>query len=209
MPKKDKFDYFDSFKELTELAVAEADLLVETIKGFSEASEIKSSVDKARELEHKGDIINHEVLNNAGANFITPIEREDIIELAQALDDIIDHMESVIRRFYMYDIHFMHRDALEFASLIKDCCEALDRAMEDFRNFRKSKKVKALILDISTREEKSDALFMEIMHQLYTEDHKRPMRVLIWTQIFERLEQCCDTCELTADIMNAILLKNA
>ncbi|MFR1640259.1 MAG: DUF47 domain-containing protein [Eggerthellaceae bacterium] len=208
MGNKRKFDYFNAFEALSEVAVAEADLLIEAIEGFTEAGALGDTMTRAHELEHKGDEINHAIFKSVATDFITPIEREDIIELAQTLDDIIDYIEDVMQRFFMYDVHFMHRDASEFAGLIKQSCMALDRAMEDFRNFKKSKKFKSLIIDVNNYEEEADALFMKVIRSLHTDDRENPMRVLVWSQIFDRMEKCCDACEHAADTMNTILLKN-
>lgn len=208
MGNKRKFDYFNVFEALSEVAVAEADLLIEAIEGFTEAGALGDTMTRAHELEHKGDEINHAIFKSVATDFITPIEREDIIELAQTLDDIIDYIEDVMQRFFMYDVHFMHRDASEFAGLIKQSCMALDRAMEDFRNFKKSKKFKSLIIDVNNYEEEADALFMKVIRSLHTDDRENPMRVLVWSQIFDRMEKCCDACEHAADTMNTILLKN-
>ena len=208
MAKKHKFDYFDQFEKLSELTVQEADLLIEAIKGFTSAEDLRPVMERAHELEHEGDEINHAIFQTVATDFITPIEREDIIELAQFLDNIIDYIEDVMQRFYMYDIHVMHEDALEFACLIKKSCEALDKAMEDFRNFKKSKTFKQLIIDVNTYEEEADQLFLKVIRKLHTQDRESPMRVLVWTQIFDRMEKCCDSCEHTADSMSTILLKN-
>ena len=208
MGNKHKFDYFDAFEALSEVAVAEADLLIEAIEDFTEAGALGDTMTRAHELEHKGDEINHAIFKSVATDFITPIEREDIIELAQSLDDIIDYIEDVMQRFFMYDVHFMHRDASEFAGLIKQSCMALDRAMEDFRNFKKSKKFKSLIIDVNNYEEEADVLFMKVIRSLHTDDRENPMRVLVWSQIFDRMEKCCDACEHAADTMNTILLKN-
>ena len=198
MAKKAKFDYFDAFEKQTEVAVKEADLLIEAIEGFTEAEHLKGVMERAHELEHKGDEINHAIFKTVATDFITPIEREDII----------DYIEDVMQRFYMYDVHFMHHDALEFALLIKKSCEALDKAMEDFRNFKKSKTFKQLIVDVNTYEEEADQLYMRVIRKLHTNDRENPMRVLVWSQIFDRMEKCCDSCEHAADMMSSILLKN-
>ena len=208
MSKKHKFDYFDAFQKQSEVAMKEADLLIEAIENFTEAEDLRSIMERAHGLEHEGDEINHSIFKTVATDFITPIEREDIIELSQYLDNIIDYIEDVMQRFYMYDVHFMHRDALEFANLIKKSCEALDKAMEDFRNFKKSKTFKQLIIDVNTYEEEADRLFLQVIRKLHTEDNDNPMRVLVWTQIFDRMEKCCDACEHVADTMSTILLKN-
>ena len=113
-----------------------------------------------------------------------------------------------MQRFYMYDVHFMHDDALEFARLIKQSCVALDKAMDDFRNFKKSKKFKELIIDVNSYEEEADQLLIKVIRDLHTKDCDKPMRVLVWSQIFNRMEKCSDACEHAADSMSTILLKN-
>lgn len=208
MSKKHKFDYFDAFEKQMRVAIAEVDLLIEAIENFTTAEDLKDDMERAHVLEHEGDEINHSVFKSVATDFITPIEREDIIELTQYLDNIIDYIEDVMQRFYMYDVHFMHKDTHEFACLIKKSCEALERAMEDFRNFKKSKKFKSLIIDVNTYEEEADQLFLKVIRGLHTDDRENPMRVLVWSQIFDRMEKCCDACEHAADAMNTIMLKN-
>lgn len=208
MGKKHKFDYFSAFERLSELAVEEADLLIETIESFTSADQLKDVMEKAHAIEHKGDLVNHDIFQNVATDFITPIEREDIIALAQNLDTIIDFIEDVMQRFYMYDVHIMHKDALEFAHIIKKACKALNKAMEDFRNFKKSKKVKDLIIEVNTREEEADQLLMHVIRDLHTVDRENTMRVMVWSQIFNRMEKCADATEHAADVMSTILLKN-
>ncbi|MDY6111220.1 MAG: DUF47 family protein, partial [Ellagibacter isourolithinifaciens] len=106
-----KYDYFSAFESLSELAVDEADLLIKAIEDFSTADALKETMEKAHAIEHKGDDINHDIFRNVATDFITPIDREDIIGLAQALDTSIDELDEVIQRFYMYAVHFMHKDA--------------------------------------------------------------------------------------------------
>ena len=139
MAKKDKFDYFSAFEELTHLAVEEADLLVLAIEEYTTPENLLPRVREAHELEHRGDLINHKIFTSIATDFITPLEREDLVGITQNLDNVLDYLEDVFQCFYMYDIQFMQEDALEFAKLIKKSCEALDTAMGNFRNFKKNK----------------------------------------------------------------------
>ena len=165
MGRKHKFDYFGAFEQHSKLAVAESALLVETIEQFTEASALEENTQKAHEIEHEGDTINHKIFKTVATDFITPIDREDIIEMCQALDDIVDDIEDVMLRFYMYDIHFMHDQAIEFAKLIQGSCEALDKAMCDFRNFKKSKNFVHLIVKVHDLEEQARASVDEPVRQ--------------------------------------------
>ena len=208
MSKKHKFDYFDAFEKQSAMAVKEAELLIEAIENFTEAEDLRGIMDRAHQIEHEGDEVNHAIFKTVATDFITPIEREDIIELSQYLDNIIDYIEDVMQRFYMYDVHFMHHDAEEFACLIKKSCVALDKAMVDFRNFKKSKNFKQLVIQVSDNEEEADALYVEVIRNLHVNHADEPMHVLKWSRLYAFMESCCDACEHTADLMSTILLKN-
>ena len=208
MAKKKKFDYFDTFEKLSELIVSESNLLVETVENFTTSEALRDNIERSHVFEHAGDDINHDVYKNIAVDFMPPIDREDIISLAHALDNVLDNIEDVIQHLYMYNVDSIPEDAILFAKLIKKSCEALDKAMEDFRNFKKSKTFKQLIVDVNTYEEEGDALYLSAMRNLHTKEDVDVMHVLRWSRIYSRIEKCCDACEHAADVMNTILLKN-
>ena len=88
--KSKKFDYFEAFERQTALAVKESELLIEAIENFTTAEAIKDIMPRAQDIEHEGDEISHDMYTAIATDFITPIEREDIISLTQYLDDIVD-----------------------------------------------------------------------------------------------------------------------
>ena len=208
MAKKGKFDYFDAFEKQVDIASEEADLLIEAIEGFTSSEELKDILVRAHEIEHAGDQVHHEILTAVSVDFITPIEPEDIIELTQDLDDIADMIEGVIQRFYMFDVHFMHDKAIEFAHIIQKSLKALRKSMDSFREFKKVKKIRAMVEDVNQLEEKADDLYVETIRQLYTIDAENAVRIEVWSRLFDRLEAVCDACKTVADTMSTIMLKN-
>ena len=209
MAKKVKFSYFDAFEQQVDIAEEEAEVLIEAIESFTSAEDLAPILEKAHEIEHRGDMVNHIILTNVSTDFITPIEREDIIELAQNLDTITDMVEGIIQRFYMFDVHFMHPKAAEFAVLIKKSIKALRKSMSTFREFKKVKKIRAMVEDVNQFEEQADALYVETIRHLYTVDAENAVRVEVWSRLFDRLEGAVDACEAAADTMANIMLKNA
>ena len=208
MAKKAKFDYFDAFEEQVDIAAEEADILIEAIENFTSAEDLRETLTKAHEIEHRGDEVNHQIRVNVAADFITPIERADILELAQDLDDVTDMIEGVLQRFYMFDVHFMHPQAIEFARIIRKSLKALRKSMDTFREFKKVKKIRAMVADVNDLEEQADDLYVEAIRQLYTEEAENAVRVEVWSRLFDRLEATVDACETVADTMSTILLKN-
>lgn len=208
MAKKKKYDYFDAYESLSDLAVQEASVLISAMDNFTDAASLRSVMEEAHAIEHAGDQINHEIYKHVGGDFMPPFDREDVVHLAQTLDTILDEIEDVIQYLYMYDVHQIPDDAKRFASIIKKSCKAVNAAMEDFHNFKKSKNFKQLIIEVSNNEEAGDALYLEVIRNLHVNHADEPMHVLKWTRLYSFMEDCCDACEHAADLMSTILLKN-
>lgn len=209
MARQKRFDYFEAYGQLAALAVEEAELLIDTFKNYTNAAALPEILEKAHEIEHKGDMLNHAIFENVATDFMPPIDREDILDLAQALDNILDDIESTLQHMYMYDVSTMPEQAIQFAEIIKKSCEGLNDAMPDFRHFKKSKDFRKHIVDVNTFEEEADVLYLEAMRHLHTVDNESPMHVLVWSRTYSRMERCCDACEHVADLMATIILKNA
>lgn len=208
MAKKGKFDYFDAFEQQADVAAEAAEVLIEAIESFTDAESLRPLLEKAHEIEHRGDEVNHAIRTSVSVDFITPIEREDILQLAHNLDEVTDMIEGTIQRFYMFDIHFMHDRAGEFAHIIHKEIKALRKSMAPFREFKKVKKIRAMVEDVNILEEQADDLYVETIRELYTADDSNALRVEVWTRLIDRLEATCDACSMVADTMATIMLKN-
>lgn len=208
MGKKNKFNYFKAYEKLTKLAVQESDLMIETMKSFKDPEELVGAMSQMHEYENQGDDINHDIFESAAIDFMPPIDREDIVELASALDNVLDYIDDVIAHMYMYSVDDMPKNAMKMAELIRDSVKALDKMICEFYNFKKNKKFRQLLVDINSFEEQADQLYTEAMHHLHTIENQKMMHVLVWSRIYERMEKCCDACEHAADIVSTIVLKN-
>ena len=208
MAKKGKFDYFDAFEQQVDIAAEEAEVLVEAIENFTTAEDLRDTLERAHEIEHRGDEVNHAIRTSVSVDFITPIEREDILQLAHNLDEVTDMIEGTIQRFYMYDVQFMHDRAGEFAHIIYKEIKALRKSMAPFREFKKVKKIRSMVEDVSILEEQADDLYLETIRNLYTVDAAHAVRVEVWSRLFDRLEATCDAAAIVADTMATIMLKN-
>ena len=159
------------------------------------------------ELEQKADAKKHKMMTAVSQAFITPIEREDLIALSNYLDDITDAVEEVLMQIYMYNVDEIRADVLKMTKLLMKCIEALGDVLKEFKNFKHSKVMEKYIIKVNDLEEQGDKLYMENMHQLYQEQELRT--VLIWSSIYEYMENCMDTCEHAADTVNMVIMKNS
>ena len=184
--------------------------MIECIENFETASEVLDYAEKAHVIEHQADQINHKVHSQVAVSFITPIERGDILDLSCALDGITDAIEEVINSFYIYDVRFMHDNAVKMAKIILKCTDALVTTTKLFRNLKhdKEKEIQKWLIKINDIEEEGDDLFMHSIRDLHTTHASHPVRVHAWCRIFEDLEDCIDSCESVAGIMGNVILKN-
>ncbi len=206
MKKNKEFNYFDEFINLADFCCQSAQMLHQVLSNYNPL-EIEAHMLKLHEIEHSADQSMHNIMNKLMREFITPIEREDIISLVQNIDDVTDAIEDVIMRMYMFNIQKIRAEALEFTELIVKCTQALKTATEDFSNFRKSKTVKDNIIEVNHLEDIGDKMYTVAVRNLYISS-KDAIEILSWTQIFNKLENCFDECEDVANLMESIIMKN-
>ncbi len=203
---KRNFDYFDFFDNITEQASKAAVYLHETFT-LHESDELGARVNELHTIENDADLLKHDMMSSLAHEFITPIEREDIVALAQELDNVVDAIEEVLRRAYMYDIKKTRPELSVFTELIVRCCAALQELTHEFRGFKSSKTIGERIVAVNTLESEGDVLHAQSIRTLFT-DGSDMRETLIWLNLFEELETCLDKCEDAADIIESVIMKN-
>lgn len=207
MARRQQVDYFKGFVDLVEYCCSASRNLVKTFINF-EARKLPETMEYLHnEIEHKGDLAKHELMFQLAHEFIAPIEREDIIDLAQGIDDVTDSIEDVVMRLYMFNISSIREEALPFANVIVKCCDCLKKAMIEFRNFHKSTTIHGILVEINHLEEEGDQLYTQALRNLYV-NCKDPVEIMAWTETFDHLEKCCDACEDVAEIVESVIMKN-
>lgn len=206
MSKKSDSYYFQTFVECVEYSCQAAAMLEENLENFDPVK-LEERLAQLHGIEHAADKRKHEMMEALVREFITPIEREDIMALSQTIDDVTDKIEDVLIRVYINNIQTIRPEAIQFVKVIIRCCQALKTVMEEFRDFKKSKELHKSLVQINTLEEEGDKLFIASMRKLHVEE-KDPMDVIAWREVFRYLEKCCDACEHVADVVESVIMKN-
>ncbi|MFU0800268.1 MAG: DUF47 family protein [Xylanivirga thermophila] len=206
MKRKNSYDYYSMFVKMADYSCEASEMLREIVKNFN-VKELSQEMVNMHKIEHDADVEKHTMMQNLAKEFLPPIEREDIIELAQQLDDVIDAIEDVLLRLYMYNVKNIRQETIDFMDIVVECCKEMKSMMEEFPLFRKSTRIHDYIVKINNMEEEGDKLYTEAMRSLYVES-RNPMEIISWTQLFQCLEDCCDACEDVADIVESIIMKN-
>jgi len=84
--------YFELFEEAGQNMLRSSSLLYELLRTYPDAKQLAAEI---LDLEHEGDRITHDIIHRLNQTFVTPIDREDIYQLASVLDDVVDYVEEV------------------------------------------------------------------------------------------------------------------
>lgn len=200
LPKRDKF--FDLFEEVSKNIVKAAESLKDLAYNFDL---LKEKADQITEAEHEGDRITHQILSDLNTTFITPIDHEDIYELAINLDDVIDLIKGVSERILFYKISQPTQGAIKFSDVVLKSAQELDKAIMLLRKF--DKKLHPHCVELHRLENEADVILHESIAEIF-ETHD-PIEVIKWKEIYDTLELITDKCEDVADMIESIVMKHA
>lgn len=201
--KKDKFAVmlFNIAQNLKEGADYFADYKLKNI------SDLKVFSDTMKDYEHKGDSMVHNVIEELNNAFITPIEREDILELTMRMDDVIDGLEHCAALFEMYSIVNADEYMLKFVDAIKQCTYEIENAV-DTLSTKKLPLIREHAIKIKDLESVCDGIQRQSIKNLFTVE-KDPIRIIQYKEIYESLEEIADHCQAVANTLETIIMKNA
>jgi predicted phosphate transport protein (TIGR00153 family) len=195
-------EFFDLFEEAASNIVRAADMLDQMLGTYPERREL------ARDIlicEQEGDRITHDIIQRLNQTFVTPIEREDILAMASALDDVVDFTEEVADFMGLYRIEAPMEQAQRLAHILLQSCRQIAEAMPRLRVF---KDISHYTVEINRLENDGDRVVREALAALF-DNGIDPMVVIRWKDIYERLESAIDATEHVANILEGIVIKNA
>src|ERR1700684_115667 len=173
--------YFELFEEAGQNMVRAATLLHELLSDYPDNKQLAAEI---LDLEHEGDRITHDIINRLNHTFVTPIDREDILALASALDDIVDYTEEVADYLGLYKIEAPMEQAIRLAPVLKDASREIAEGIPGPRGFRD---ISHHTVEINRLENEGDRIPREAVASLF-DGRIDPMVVIRWKDLFERLE---------------------
>ncbi|MGH9368342.1 MAG: DUF47 domain-containing protein [Thermoanaerobaculia bacterium] len=199
LPRDDQ--YFERFTELAQRIHESARILN---RFLGEEEPLPQVAERIKTLEHECDQISHEILRRIDRTFITPIDREDIHQLAVRLDDVIDLIDGTVRRLSLFHIATPTLLSKTMGGLI---VEATREVVEAVSVLKKMKGVIPHCIAIKRLENQGDAVFHDAVASLFT-DSLPAIEVIKWKDVYENMERCMDQCEAVAHVLQSVVLKN-
>lgn len=201
MPSEPKF--FDLF----ERSVANvANAAKELANFFDNYTNVPQKVARMTELEHNGDAITHQIMEQLHRTFVTPLDREDIALLTERLDDVMDFMEGAANAMLLYRIEQPTSRAREMAAILVALTNELVIAVPCLRNRSKMKEILEHCVEINRLENEADAIVRHALAELF--DGTSIADVIKWREIYEHLETAVDKGEDVANVLEGVVLKH-
>jgi predicted phosphate transport protein (TIGR00153 family) len=193
--------YFELFREMASRIDSAANTLKTLFDNMPDAARL---ADELYKIEHECDDISHQVLRRLNKSFVTPIDREDIYALINALDTVVDLIEETSARVIIYGLTESTPAMRELASLLKNAAAATSHAVS---NISDDGDVEGSLAEVHRLEGESDAVFRKAMRELFAANND-PIEVMKRKDMYERLEAAIDACEEAANVIENIKLKN-
>lgn len=197
--------FFDLFDQLADTVDQGAQLLLEATRDETDTAELQKRI---KNIEHQGDEITHRTIEQLNKTFITPLDREDIHELACRLDDILDLIDTTATRIVLYKIAILTGDAKEMAANLAKATAVVKGAVRKLRSRRERTTILQDCIAIHTFENEGDRLEQHALAALFT-NHHDPVEIIKMKDIYDDLEKAVDRCEDVANVLEAVMLKTS
>ncbi len=201
LPKDEAF--FELFKQAAHNVIEGSRLLKELMEDYTNVQE---KITRIKDVEHVGDGITHDIALRLNQTFLTPFDREDIHDLASALDDILDAIEAVADRFAIYKITQPTESAIRLADILYRASVAVGRGVDHIA--MSHEEVKEYSVQVNSLENEADRVSRDAISELF-EQETNPIAVIKWKEIYETFEEGTDRCEDVANVIECIVLKQA
>ena len=198
----------DRFFQLMEGSAEEARASIEALGKMLKHPDGARSLDAFAEIRRKDKRITQELSEHLCKTFVTPLEREDIEALSNALYKIPKTVEKFGERLLLAPQHLKGWDVTKQIGMLNQAGEIIVTLVKELRQGVNIGKVKKQNDDLQKIEGEADKIMVESLRELYTGDHSA-VRVVILKDLYEILEKIFDRCRDAGNVVLHIVLKHS
>lgn len=198
--------FFELFEKQSGI-VRDAAVLLDSI--FQDFSDVPAKCERINQLEAQGDGLSREISTQLALTFITPLDREDIHAINMAQEDVLNMLKSIASRTGLYKFKTLERTAVDLVENLRMIVEETEKMLKKLGS---KKAVEEHALTVNKIKNESELQLLVALGELYESDllsHERLLYVIMWAQIYDRIEQALDKAEVLANIIEGVSIKNA
>ncbi|OKL48409.1 phosphate transport regulator [Boudabousia liubingyangii] len=195
--------FFDLFTTTADHLVKGIAILDEIV--HQDILERASLRDQLHEIEQAADLTTHQVIKTLNATFVTPIDREDIAELAHVLDDCMDYVDEAGDLIVLYQLEELPAGIFEQVKLLDQCAQLTATAMP---GLRKMEGLRDYWIEINRLENAGDRVYRDMLATIFASGTDA-LTVIKLKDVIETLEKAMDRFEALANTVEAIAIKES
>jgi len=199
IPREEKF--YTDFQALADELKRGARLLEEMLAPNRPAWD---KADEIKEIEHKCDALTHEIIQRLNRTFVTPLDREDIFNLARSLDDVMDAIDAVASLVRLYRLDSVRVGARELARIVTASTDQVRLAVGAMQEH---KGLMPHAIEVNRLENEADRVHHQAVSKLF-EEERDPLTIMKWKETFDFLEDASDRCEDVANVIEGVMVKH-
>lgn len=161
--------------------------------------------------ERAADKITAEVHRLLHRTFITPLDRDQIHRLINAMDDVLDLLQDSSEVMSLYDLQRLNKDVIQLCEVSVRCCDRVQyllTLLPKLKNPQVAESVLKTCEEIDRLESAADRVMRSAMSTLFRDEPD--IRQLIKLKaVYEHLESISDRCEDVANLVEGIVLENS
>jgi len=165
---------------------------------------IWAKADEIKQVEHKCDLLTHEIIQRLNRTFVTPLDREDIHALARSLDDVMDAIDASAALVRLYRLGPIRFGARELARIVTASTDQVRLALSALE---RNKGLMTHATEINRLENEADKLHQDAVSRLFN-DECDPLLVMKWKETLDFLEDATDRCEDVANVLEGVMVKH-
>jgi uncharacterized protein len=200
IPKEEKF--YDDFSALAVQITRGAQLLEQMLSTDPPRYDLAHEI---KEIEHRCDSLTHATIQRLNQTFVTPIDREDIFELARSLDDCMDAIDHCAALVANYEVSVIRPGARELSKLLTASAKAVEGAVAALE---KHKTMAQHVVEINRLENEADRVHQQAVRELFQQE-KNPIEIMKWKELLDELEKATDECEDVANVLEGVVVKHS
>ena len=202
IPRNEQF--FDLFDAAATNVLQGARYLHQMVEHFERAEEMQKRIE---ETEHEGDITTHEIMERLNVTFVTPIDAEDIRQLASTLDDVLDYIEATADRMILYDVSKPSGEMADLVNILELAAAEVIKGVAGLHDLKRPRRLLDHCIEINRLENDGDRVSRRALAELFRT--ATPMEAIKWKEIYEHVEMAIDKCEDIANIIESVVVKYA
>lgn len=199
-------NYFITFEEQSQLILDLTELLSLTLEK-DELLSLDKKLIEAKNIQVEAEEKKEAILYHLYEDFLPPLEREDIIELLRALDNVLENIADLLFRMDIYQIQTISEDLLSFLNLVEKASNENMTMIKELSKYKKPKKIILSIKKINEIKLEGDSLYHQAIKNIYS-DEKDSFRRIRYSKVYDGFYETMHSFKELTNSIETMIIKN-